>query len=121
MLSNTGRTRLPSFQKVQLSIFGPETPALPKTPRHTVPTHDQPTITRLSHVVENEFNMRHKWQGADYVFSVFYKVLKGREFSALATRANAGKTSKTFYVVTPTQPKGLPGAHSVKVNLEPNW
>jgi len=42
--------------------------------------------------------MRHKWQGADYVYEVFYKGLKGRQFSAAATRANAGRTSKTLHI-----------------------
>ena len=36
MLTNTGRTEMPSFQRVQLSILGPDTRQLRREPRHTV-------------------------------------------------------------------------------------
>ena len=56
------------FQGVQLSLSGPDKMALPTSSRHTVPTHDQSTITRLSHVVKNPVNMRVKRHNMDAIF-----------------------------------------------------
>ena len=45
MLTENGRTGLPPFQEVQLSLSGPDKMALPTLPRHTVPQTRQKALT----------------------------------------------------------------------------
>ena len=60
-----GLTELRGFHPVRHTPIGPETSALPKTPRHTASITSQPTIACPSRVIKNPFNMWVKGEVGD--------------------------------------------------------